>query len=41
MENPSEWFLGQTTRTAAIGFEAKPEETVNLGFEAKPRNPHS
>jgi hypothetical protein len=40
--NPSEWFWGQTTRTVATDFEAKPGETVDLsfdlGFEAKPRN---
>jgi hypothetical protein len=39
-ENTSKWFWGQTTRTVATYFEAKPRETVNLGFEAKPRNPH-
>jgi hypothetical protein len=39
--NPSEWFWGQTTRTVATSFEAKPGETVDLGFEAKPRNPLS
>jgi hypothetical protein len=40
-ENQSEWFWGQTTRTVAIGFEAKPGETINLGFEGKSRNLHS
>jgi hypothetical protein len=39
--NPSEWFLGQTTRTVATSFEAKPRKIVDLGFEAKPRNPRS
>jgi hypothetical protein len=39
--SPSEWFWGQTTRTVATGFDAKPEETIDLGFEAKPRNSRS
>jgi hypothetical protein len=39
--NPSEWFWGQTTRTVATGFKAKPGETIKLGFEAEPRNPRS
>jgi hypothetical protein len=39
--NSSEWFWGQTTRTVAPGFEAKPRENVDLDFEAKPRNPQS
>jgi hypothetical protein len=39
--NPSEWFWGQTRKTIATGFEAKPRETVHPGFEAKPRNPRS
>jgi hypothetical protein len=38
--NPSEWFWGQTTRTVATGFEAKPRETVDLGFEVEPRDSH-
>jgi hypothetical protein len=33
--NPSKCFWGQTTRTVAIGFEAKPGETVATSFEAK------
>jgi hypothetical protein len=39
--NSSEWFWGQTTRTIATGFEAKPGETVDLDFETEPRNPRS
>jgi hypothetical protein len=39
--NLSKWFLGQTTRTIATGFEAKPGETVDLSFVAKPRNPRT
>jgi hypothetical protein len=51
--NPSHRFWGQTEKTVATGFEAKPEktarvvlmsnhsQTVDLSFETQPRNLHS